>query len=155
MREKTARWLADKLAMVSFLFLCFFLPSPRFRCCSSPDETNLICCSDAYNVMLLLSIILWNCQLRRELAASSWAWRALGLYGGYMAHKTSSGFFIFLFFIFVFYKNIFSFSEIYRNIPGRPAAGRPRAFLQKFSLRICAEVPGGPVARQRSGRPPR
>ena len=32
---------------------------------------------------------------------------------------------VFLFFIFVFYKNIFSFSKFTEIYPGRPAAGRP------------------------------
>ena len=44
---------------------------------------------------------------------------------GWAGLFTQGGFFIFLFFISVFYKNIFSiwkFTEIY---PGRPAAGRP------------------------------
>ena len=35
------------------------------------------------------------------------------------------GFFIFIFFIFVFYKKYIFGLEIYRNIPGHPAAGRP------------------------------
>ena len=68
-------------------------------------------------------------------------------------------FFIY-FFIFVFYKNIFSCSKFIGIYPGRPVAWRPGpgrraagAFLQKFSMRICAEAPRGPVARQRSGRP--
>ena len=75
---------------------------------------------------------------------------------------------VFLFF-FIFYfrflqKYIFVF-KIYRNIPRPPrcrAAGTcsPRCgaagvFLQKFLRRICAEAPGGPVARQRDDRPPR
>ena len=58
------------------------------------------------------------------------------------------GFFIFLFFISIFYKNIFSickFTEIY---PGRPAAGRPGPG------RPAAPLPGGRdlAARQPGGR---
>ena len=74
---------------------------------------------------------------------------------------------VFYFYIFQFrflQKYIFVF-EIYRNIP-RPPCGRaagtwpPRCwaggvFLQKLSQKICAQVPGGPVARQRGERPPR
>ena len=59
-------------------------------------------------------------------------------------------FFYFLFFIFVFYKNIFSiwkFTEIY---PGRTAA---RTFVKKKSQRKLRRGPWGPVARQRGGRP--
>ena len=77
---------------------------------------------------------------------------------------------VFLFFIFIFYKNIFSFSkftEIYpdrpvtgRPGPSRPAAGRQGLFLQKFSLRPLEDwSPGsgaaGPqAARQRGDRLP-
>ena len=51
-------------------------------------------------------------------------------------------FLFFLFFNFVFYKNIFLFSKFTGIYPGRPAAGRPG--------------PGRPAAgRQRGGRPPR
>jgi len=72
-------------------------------------------------------------------------------------------FFIFIFFISVFYKNIFSiwkFTEVY---PGRPAAGRPgpgrpaaggRDLNAKKRRRKIADRSLGPVARQRGGRPP-
>ena len=56
-------------------------------------------------------------------------------------------FFIFIFFIFVSYKNIFLFLKFIGIYPGRPAAGRQGNF--------CRKAPGGPVARQRGGRPPR
>ena len=59
------------------------------------------------------------------------------------------------FFIFVFYKNIFSiwkFTGIYPTWPaGSGAAG---AFLKKISLRKLRACLWGPVARQRGGRPP-
>ena len=75
----------------------------------------------------------------------------------------SRGFFIFIFFISVFYKNIFSiwnFTEIY---PGRPAAGRPglgrpaagrQGLIRKKTRKIIADRSLGPVARLRGGRPP-
>ena len=81
-------------------------------------------------------------------------------------------FLFFLFFIFVFYKNIFSFSKFTGIYPGRPAAGRPgpgrpaagrQGFLCKnFCENICAQVPGGqspgsgaagPLGRPAAGRP--
>ena len=84
-----------------------------------------------------------------------------------------AGFFIFLFFISIFYKNIFStwkFTEIY---PGRPAAGRPGpgrpaagAYPQKKTKKNCRQVPragrpvvgrpavgAGPHGRPAAGRP--
>ena len=84
------------------------------------------------------------------------------------------GFFIFIFFISVFYKNIFSiwkFTEIYpgrpaagRLGPGRPAAGR-QGLIRKKKMKInCRQIPGAGrpaagrppplAARQRGGRPP-
>ena len=39
--------------------------------------------------------------------------------------QPARGFFIFLFFISVFYKNIFSIWKFIEVYPGRPAAGRP------------------------------
>jgi len=39
--------------------------------------------------------------------------------------QKSCGFFIFIFFISVFYKNIFSIWKFTKIYPGRPAAGRP------------------------------
>ena len=70
--------------------------------------------------------------------------------------------FLFLYFLFsFFYKNIFLFSKFTEIYPGCRAAGirspccvAAGAFLQKFSRKICAPAPGGPVARQRGGRPP-
>ena len=72
------------------------------------------------------------------------------------------GFFIFIFFISVFYKNIFSiwkFTEIYpgrhaagRPGPGRPAAGRQGLFRKK-KIKKIADSSLGPVARLRGGRP--
>ena len=80
--------------------------------------------------------------------------------------RRSGGFYIFIFYIFVFcflQKYIFVF-EIYRNIPPPPrcrAAGTwsPRcgaagAFVQKLLRKYLCAGPWGPVARQRGGRPP-
>ena len=61
---------------------------------------------------------------------------------------------VFLFFIFVFYKNIFSIWKFTGIYPGRPAAGG-RAFLKKISQRKLRAGPWGPVAQQLGGRPPR
>ena len=47
---------------------------------------------------------------------------------------------VFLFFIFVFYKNIFLFSKFTGIYPGRPAAGRQELFCKKFA-KIFAEKP--------------
>jgi len=75
----------------------------------------------------------------------------------------AGGFFIFLFFISVFYKNIFSiwkFTEIYpghsavgRPGPGRPSAGR-QGLIRKKKKKKFADRSLGPVARLRGGRPP-
>ena len=61
--------------------------------------------------------------------------------------------FLFTFFNFVFYKNIFSFSKFTGIYPGRPAVGRPgpgrptagrQGLLCKKNFEnICAQVPGG------------
>ena len=69
------------------------------------------------------------------------------------AAETWSSFFIFLFFISVFYKHIFSilkFTEIYpgrpavgRPGPGRPAAGRQGLLCKTFCSNNYAEVLGG------------
>ena len=71
------------------------------------------------------------------------------------------GFLIFIFSIFVFYKNIFSiwkFTEIYpgrlaagRPGPGRPAAGRQGLFSKKNTKNNCRQVPG--TGRPAAGRP--
>src|SRR6185503_2147985 len=58
----------------------------------------------------------------------------------------TGGFFIFLFFIFVFYKNIFSAVGSWS-----PRCGAAGAFVQK----LLHTGPWGPVARQRGCRPPR
>ena len=68
---------------------------------------------------------------------------------------------VFLFFIFIFYKNIFSiwkFTGIYpgrpaagRPGPGRPAAGRQGLLCKAFCSNNCAEVPG--AGRPAAGRP--
>ena len=62
------------------------------------------------------------------------------------------GFLISIFFIFVFYKNIFSiwkFTEIY---PGRPPSSRAAgAFPQKNTKNNCRQVPG--TGRPAAGRP--
>ena len=54
----------------------------------------------------------------------------------------------FYFFIFVFYKNIFSiwkFTGIYPGRPaaGRPGSGRPGLLCKNFCSNNCAQVPGG------------
>ena len=65
---------------------------------------------------------------------------------------------IFLFFIFVFYKNIFLFSkftEIYsgRPVAGRPGSGRPAAgFCAKFFAKIFTRKSLG-AGRPAAGRP--
>ena len=74
--------------------------------------------------------------------------------------RLQGAFFIFIFFISVFYKNIFliwKFTEIY---PGRPAAGRPGpgcraagANLQKKETKLQPD-PWEPAARLGGGRPP-
>ena len=71
------------------------------------------------------------------------------------------GFLISIFFISVFYKNIFSiwkFTEIYpgrpaggRSGPGRPAAGRQGLFRKKNTKNNCRQVPG--TGRPAAGRP--
>ena len=66
---------------------------------------------------------------------------------------------VFIFYIFIFYKNIFSFSKFTGIYPGRPAAGPPGrgaagAFLKKIRGENCAQVPGGrPAAGRSGGRP--
>ena len=60
---------------------------------------------------------------------------------------------VFLFFIFVFHKNTFSFSKFTGIYPGRPAAGRPGPgrpaagrqglLCKNFCENICAQVPEG------------
>ena len=47
------------------------------------------------------------------------------------------GFFIFLFFIFVFYKNIFSIWKFIGIYPGRLAAGRQGLLCKSFCSNIC------------------
>ena len=74
------------------------------------------------------------------------------------------GFFIFIFFYFRFLQKYISDLEIYRNIP-RPLRCRAAgtwppgswavgAYLQKKVDQNCAEVPGGPAARQQRGGQP-
>ena len=74
------------------------------------------------------------------------------------------GFFIFLFFNFIFYKNIFLFSKFTGIYPGRPAAerpgpGRPAAERQGllckfFCENICAQVSGGRSPGSGAAGPP-
>ena len=62
--------------------------------------------------------------------------------------------FLFLYFSILFFTKIyFCFRNLqkYTRPPRCRAAG---VFLQKVSQKICARTPGGPVARQRGGRPP-
>ena len=83
----------------------------------------------------------------------------------------TSGYFIFIFFISVFYKNIFSiwkFTEIYpgrpaagRPGPGRPAAGRQGLICKKRGKKLrtgpwepAAGRPASQAAPLRGGRPP-
>ena len=64
-----------------------------------------------------------------------------------------SGFFYFYIFYFRFLQKYIFVFEIYRNIPGRPAAGRPgpgrpaagrqRLLCKTFCENICAQVPRG------------
>ena len=68
--------------------------------------------------------------------------------------SASSGFFYFFIFHFRFLQKYIFIFKIYRNISRPPHCGVAGAFLQKFSRKIYAEAPGGPVARQRGGRPP-
>jgi hypothetical protein len=78
--------------------------------------------------------------------------------------ERAGGFFIFIFFISIFYKNIFSiwnFTEIYpgrtaavRPEPGRPAAGRQGLIHKKQDEKKLQTGPWGPVTRQRGGRHP-
>ena len=72
-------------------------------------------------------------------------------------------FFIFLFFNFVFYKNIFLFSKFTVIYSGRPAAGRQGLFCKKFREKFAPgplkdRSPGsgaaGPPGRPAAGRPP-
>ena len=74
-------------------------------------------------------------------------------------------FFIFIFFISVFYKNIFSIWKFTKVYPGRPAAGRPgpgrpaagRGLSEKKDEKNCRQVPGdrspGSWAAGLPGRP--
>ena len=74
-------------------------------------------------------------------------------------------FFYFYIFYFRFLQKYIFVFEIYRNIPRpprcravgtwSPRCGAAGAFLQKFCENFCRKAPGGPVARQRGGRPPR
>ena len=47
-------------------------------------------------------------------------------------------FFIFIFFNFVFYKNIFLFSKFTEIYPGRPTAGRQGLFYKKFRRKFAS-----------------
>ena len=108
---------------------------------------------------------------RRVAYQADW----VGIIGPYLDASIGlrSAFFIFIFFISVFYKNIFSiwkFTEVYpgrpaagRPGPGRPAAGRQGLIRKKKMTKNCRQVPGdrspgswaaGPqAARQWDGRP--
>ena len=89
----------------------------------------------------------------------------LGSYRPYPCAANRRGFLIFIFFISVFYKNIFSiwkFTEIYpgrpaagRPGPGRPAAGRQGLLCKKKEENKLWTDPWEPAARQPGGRPPR
>ena len=69
--------------------------------------------------------------------------------------RLGSSDFFFIIFLFSFFTNIYFFFKIYRYIPRPSRCRAAEVFLQKFSRKICAEAPGGPVARQWGGRPPR
>jgi len=74
---------------------------------------------------------------------------------------------VFLFFIFVFYKNIFLFLKFTEIYPGRPAAGRPapgrpaagrqgliyKNFRKKIAFRSLKDRSLGPSGRPAAGRP--
>ena len=77
---------------------------------------------------------------------------ASGIRGAGPGRPAEGAFFIFQFRF--LQKYIFIF-EIYRNIPRPPRCRAVGAFLLKISRKFCARAPGGPVARQRGGRPPR
>jgi len=64
------------------------------------------------------------------------------------------GFFYFFIFQFRFLQKYIFVFEIYRNIPRPPRCRAAGAFLRNLSQKICTRVPGGPVVRQRGGRPP-
>ena len=70
-------------------------------------------------------------------------------------HPLPMRFFYFFIFQFRFLQKYIFVFEIYKNIPRPPRCRAAGAFLQKVSGKICARAPGGPVARQRGGRPPR
>ena len=65
--------------------------------------------------------------------------------------------FLFLYFLFRFYKNIFLSWKITEIYPGRPAAGRPGLTSKKKAKKICRPVPGdrspGSRAAGLPGRP--
>ena len=61
-------------------------------------------------------------------------------YGDAFPSDEKRGFFIFLFFVFVFYKNIFSFSKFTKIYPGRPAAGRQGLICKKFRKKIAFQT---------------
>ena len=56
----------------------------------------------------------------------------------FVQHEKSS-FFIFIFFNFVFYKNIFLFSKFTGIYPGRPAAGRLGHFCETCRRKFAPE----------------
>ena len=71
------------------------------------------------------------------------------------SYANAGGFFIFIFFISVFYKNIFSIWKITEIYPGRLAAGRPGLICNKKDDKKLQTGPWEPAARQQGGRPPR
>jgi len=94
----------------------------------------------AYEVLTLAGLAHW--ALKQVISGP----------GQMVSMVVSRGFFIFIFFISVFYKNIFSiwkFTEIYpgrtaagRPGPGRPTAGRQGLICKKKTKTNCRQVPG-------------
>ena len=69
--------------------------------------------------------------------------------------------FLFFYFLFLFFTKIyFRFQNLQEYTPAAPLPGgrdlvAPLRGGRDFTAKIFAETPGGPVAQQRSGRPPR
>ena len=72
-----------------------------------------------------------------------------------LGHHPRSALSLFLYFsISFFIKIYFCFRNLQEYTPAAPLPGG-RSFFQKVSQKICTRAPGGPVARQRGGRPPK
>ena len=65
-------------------------------------------------------------------------------------------FFLFLYFLFLFFTKIyFRFGNLQKYTPAAPLPGGRGLSSKKKTTKNCAEVPGGPAARQRGGQPSR